>query len=55
MSKPSKPRNAGISNPEYIAAMRDIRRSSAASPQESRNKRLRTREAILRREIRDAS
>lgn len=40
-------------NPEYIEAMRELRRSNAARPQDSRPHRLRTRQATRRAAIRE--
>jgi len=52
MAKQAKHR--GVANPEYIAAMRGLRRSSAAQPHEDRRtRRARTRGASLRRDLRD--
>lgn len=41
-----------IENPELAKAMRNLRRSSAASPHDNRPRRLRTRSAVNRHEIR---
>jgi hypothetical protein len=54
MGKKSKPKHRGVSNPEAHQADMERRRSSAASPQESRDKRLRTKQAVVAREVRDA-
>lgn len=43
----------GIPNPERIRAENERRRSNAAVPQESQNKRLRTKERIIYKELRD--
>ena len=45
-SKNSK--RKGVENKPLYHAMVELRRSNAAVPQESRNKRLRTKDAILR-------
>ena len=42
-------------NKPYHRAMVEIRRSSSASPQERRNKRLRTKQTVLSRALRDAA
>jgi len=50
--KPTKYR--GTENPEYAAAMRGLRGSSAASPHaDSRDKRARTRAASVQRDLRE--
>jgi hypothetical protein len=49
-----KPKHRGVSNPDANRADMERRRSSAASPQESKDKRLRTKQAIVAREVRDA-
>jgi hypothetical protein len=46
------PKYKGNANPEYIAAMREIRRSSAAGSHDNRPKRERSRAASKRAEIR---
>jgi len=43
------------SNPERYRAMVELRRSSAAQPQESRNKRLRTKTAVIRQAVKEYS
>lgn len=48
-----KPKYRGIENPAAHKADMERRGSSAASPHETRAKRLRTRETILRHEMRD--
>lgn len=52
MPKQNKYQHAA--NPERVQAENERRRSSAAQPQESRNKRLRTKDAIIRREVKDS-
>lgn len=43
-------------NPEFAAAMREIRRSSRTSPHaDRRDRRARTRQGALNRELRDAA
>lgn len=44
-----------LANPERHRAMLGLRSSSAASPQESRNKRLRTKQAIIARAIKESA
>ena len=41
----------GTENKPMMHAMNGLRRSSAAQPQESRNKRARTKQTVLRREL----
>lgn len=54
MANQDKPR--GVANPAYIAAMRGLRSSSAASPHaDRRTRRARTRGASLRRDLRDVA
>lgn len=44
----------GIPNPDRVRAENERRRSNAAVPQESRNKRERTRDSIVRAELKRA-
>jgi hypothetical protein len=54
MTKRKNTKPKGVSNLPLSQAMHGLNSSSAASPQESRNKRLRTKQAIIRKEIKDA-
>ena len=55
MAKNNTPKYRHPANPERVQAENERRRSSAAQPQESRDKRLRTRESIIRNAIREDS
>ncbi len=49
---PKKEKYKHLPNPERVKAENERRRSSAASPQESRDKRLRTDERVIAHELR---
>jgi len=49
------PKHKGTANPEYIAAMRELRRSNASGSHDSRPKRERSRGASRAAEIRRQS
>jgi hypothetical protein len=52
MGKNNRPR--GVANPEYARAMRDLRRSGASGTHaDKRDRRARTRDASVRRDLRD--
>lgn len=46
-------KHRGTANPEYITAMRDLRRSGATTPQETRSDRKGSRSARKARAIRE--
>jgi len=52
MGNKQKSKYRGVSNLGLSRAMHGFNSSSAASPQESRNKRARTKQTVLRRELR---
>lgn len=52
MSRNDNGKSYKIENPELAEAMRDLRRSSAASPHDNRPRRLRTRADVNLHEIR---
>lgn len=54
MPKQKKSSYQPVANPEYIAAMRDIRKSGATTPHKTGTPRENTRETAQRRAIKDS-